>query len=124
LGAFNFATGCGTVHEPDLVNEICTLQIGTTGLMNGFRITFSSGYFITCWAGVCAANSQNDAPAFANVFVNYLFKYGYDLNQVQAAWGSCIEIKAATSERVTAVRLGDYTNGQSEGTSNAGELMI
>lgn len=125
LGAFNFATGCGTEHEPDLVTEICTQQIGWTGLMNSFRITFSSGYYITCWAGVCAANSQIGAPDFANVFMNTMFKAGYyDPYQTQAAWGGCIQIKAATSERVTAVRLGDYTNGQSEWTSNKGKLMI
>ena len=84
--------------------------------MTGFRITFSSGYFITCWAGVCAANSQNDAPAFRDVFAD-------DTTSYQGAWGSCLEIKTAMSERVTAVRVGDYTNGQSDGTSNTGELI-
>lgn len=97
------------------------LQIGWTGLVNGFRITFSSGYFVTCWSGVCTANSENGAPAFTSVFLNEYLRWGSDPYQVQAAWGSCIEIKSATSERVTAVRLGDYTNGQSEWSSNAGK---
>jgi len=109
LGTFNFATGCGSTNQPDLVTQLCFRQTGSGAFMDAFRITFQSGYYLSCvnnqigrnylWsdlAGNCVPNSET--PSFTDY-------PGVDYPE----WGNCININSFTSERIVSARFGDYS---------------
>ena len=111
LGNFNFATGCGSTNQPDLVTQLCFRQSNMASFMDAFRITFQSGYYVSC--------VNHDLGDGKILWSDSLAGYCVP-NSATFELGDCISINSASSERIVAARFGDYS---AHGSFSRGQLV-
>ena len=64
-----------------------TMSIIASSAVSAYRVTYQSGYYVTCYNGNCASNGWS--PSFTNQ------------NHLRGYQAYCMEIRASTSEMLT-----------------------